>query len=323
MSSPQLSVLMAVYNGGNALTASLQSIAEQTFTDWEMVIVDDASTDRTRDVLDKFARQDVRFRLVSNEKNKGQTACLNQGLRVCRGEWVARQDADDLSHPQRLAAQMEFLRCNPETVLLGTQGVLIDACSRKIGLLDVPCGEAEIHWCAPFLNPFLHTAVVFRRNVVLETGGYDEAYRIAQDYELWTRLAVGRQTANLPGWLIRYRHTESSLSRAGRDLAFAEADRVSAREAERMLGRPWNSDEERLSAEFRRGMGAGLRGRFWEMISALEKETGRALPTKLRAAWHLRLAGTGGGGAAAEVMAAFRTAPMFTMRWLYGRFVSS
>jgi len=314
---------MPVYNAARHLEASVACIVAQEFSDWEMVAVDDGSTDSSPEILAAWASRDRRIRVIANSVNKGQTACLNQGLAACQGGWVARQDADDLSHPRRLGAQMDHARRQPGVVLLGTQGVLIDDVGRRIGLLDVPEDAKAVAWCAPFLNPFLHAAVMFRRDVVMAAGGYDETYSIAQDYELWTRLAAEHRTANLPGRLIQYRHTESSLSRTGRNQAFAEADQVSAREAERMLGRPWRPDEERLAAEFRRGMGAGSRGRFWRMVGAVEKETSRALPSRLRAAWHLRLAGVGGVGAAVEVGAAFRAAPAFTMRWLRERFVSS
>ncbi len=313
---------MAVYNGGDDLAASLRSIANQTFRDWEMVIVDDASTDQTRAIVEEFAQQDGRFQLLQNEKNKGQTACLNQGLRACRSEWVARQDADDLSHPERLAKQMEFLRRNPETILLGTQGVLIDASSRKIGLLDVPCDEAGIHWCAPFLNPFLHTSVVFRRSAAEELSGYDEGFRIAQDYDLWTRMIGVGRTANLAERLVSYRHAESSLSKTGREVAFAEADRVSVREARRWLARAWREDEARVVGKFRRGLAGDDRKLFWKVIDDLEREEQSKLPARLRAMWHLRVAGSDRRTAWFEIAAAFRADPGFVCCWLGERWFS-
>lgn len=313
---------MAVFNGGDFLEESIRSIAGQTFRDWELVVVDDASTDATRDVVASWSRRDPRIRLVANDRNKGQTACLNQGLHESRGEWVARQDADDVSDPRRLAAQMDYLVAHPDTALLGTQGVLVDTRGKRTGLLDVPCDHEGIAWCAPFLNPFLHTSVIFRRSVVAELGGYDESFRIAQDYDVWTRLAAHDQTANLPERLVSYRHVETSLSKSGREEAFAEADRVSAREAKRRLCRPWSAAEQELISSFRRGLPASRRRDFWKLIAALGRETGKPLPPLLRAAWHLRIAGSVRRAAPAEMLAAFGLAPGFTARWIRDRWLS-
>lgn len=313
---------MAVFNGGPLLEDSIRSIVGQTFREWEMVVVDDASTDRTREVVEAWSRRDLRIRLVANQTNKGQTPCLNQGLRECRGAWVARQDADDLSHPERLAAQMKLLERDLETILLGTQGVLIDTRGRRVGLLDVPCDADGIAWALPFLNPFLHTSVIFRREAALDAGAYDESFRIAQDYELWGRLAARGRTANLPQRLVSYRHAETSLSKTGRETAFAEADRVSAREARRLLGREWTGREVRLAGAFRRGLTPTEREEFWKTIQRLECERGMRLPPRLCAVLHLRVAGAIRAAAVPEMAAAFRADPAFTLRWIFERWLS-
>lgn len=323
MNAPHVSVLVPVYNAAQHLDAAFAGISEQDFVDWELVAVDDASTDASGEILKQWADRDARIRVVRNPTNLGQTPSLNRGLAQCRGRWVARQDADDISRPDRLSVQMRYLARHPQTALLGTQGVLIDERGAKIGLLDVPEDAEAISWCAPFLNPFLHTAVIFRRDIVQREGGYDESFRIAQDYELWTRLAAGHAVANLPDRLVSYRHAETSLSKTGRNLAFAEADRVSAREFARWMGRAWSAEEGDLVSAFRSGSASLSKREFWRLIAALEKAKGSRLPSKLRAAWHLRLAGVGGGIDAAEVAAAFRAAPRYTASWLYRRFLSS
>jgi glycosyltransferase involved in cell wall biosynthesis len=327
MTDPDVSVLMAVYDGGEFLDEAVGSIVGQTFRDWEMVVVDDASTDGTTEKLQAWSQRDTRIRIVSNATNKGQTTSLNEGLRACRGTWIARQDADDVSSPARLARQMSYLHGHPSTVLLGTQGVLIDARGKRVGLLDLPCSRAGIAWCAPFLNPFLHTAVVFHRETALAAGGYDESFRIAQDYELWTRLAAEKETANLPQRLVRYRRTGGSLSRAGEEAAFAETDRVSDREVRRIFGRGWSQEESRLTRAFRRGLPAHDQRDFSRTLASLEAEFVQRHPIwaigprSLRAAWHLRLAGSAGPGlpALAQIGAALRADPRFTMRWIKDR----
>lgn len=322
MSSPSVSVLMAVFNGGQLLEDSIRSIADQTFRDWELIVVDDASTDQTREIVEAWSRRDPRIRLVANQTNKGQTPCLNQGLRECRGAWVARQDADDLSHPERLAAQMDFLERDAKTLLLGTQGMLIDTRGRRVGLLDVPCDPDGIAWSFPFLNPFLHTSVIFRRDAVMGVGAYDESFRIAQDYDLWGRLAARGRTANLPQRLVSYRHAETSLSKTGRETAFAEADRVSASEARRLLGREFTEQESRLAGAFRRGLEPAERKEFWKTIRRLERERGMRLPPRLRSAWHLRVAGAVRAAALPEMASSLSADPAFTLRWIFERWLN-
>lgn len=326
MSVPAVSVLMAVFNGGPHLDGSIRSIAGQTFADWEMVVVDDASTDGTCEVVEAWSRRDPRIRLVRNVVNKGQTACLNQGLRECSGEWVARQDADDLSAPGRLGAQVEFARSRPGLVLLGTAGYLIKETGGKAGLLDVPCAAAGLAWSSMFLNPFLHTSVMFRREAVT---GYDEDFRIAQDYELWMRLLNAAPCANLPQRLVSYRRSAASLSNVGRNLAMEEAEVVAGRQFSHMLGRPPSADEMILCRAFRGGLPGEMRGKFHEMRRRLagefsERHPGWANgPRSVEASWHLRLAGSCGSVpvAASETLAALAAEPAFTVHWLGERFL--
>lgn len=328
--TPAVSVLMAVRNGGPYLDASIASIARQSFADWEMVVVDDASDDNTPRVLADWAARDPRIRVVTNTANIGQTASLNKGLRECRGDWVARQDADDLSDPRRLATQMEFLWKRPDIVLLGTQGVLIDEAGRKVGLLDVPCREPGILWTSMFLNPFLHTSVVFRRADALEKyGGYDENFRIAQDYDLWVRMLNRVSTANLPARLVSYRRSDASLSRAGRSLAEEEADRVAEGQAAHLLGRALDPEESALCAQFRRGLPAARRKAFHRLQERLEKEfiarypRCSSGPRSVQCRWHLRLAGASEKSfdALPEILGALSCDPPGTLRWLRERFL--
>jgi glycosyltransferase involved in cell wall biosynthesis len=327
--TPAVSVLMAVRNGGPHLDASIASIAQQTFTDWEMLVVDDASDDGTPQVLAQWAATDPRIRVVTNAANIGQTASLNKGLRECRADWVARQDADDLSDPRRLAAQIRFLENHPDIVLLGTQGILIDEAGKKVGLLDVPGGEAGILWTSMFLNPFLHTSVVFRRvNALEKHGGYDENFRIAQDYDLWVRMLNASPTANLPARLVSYRRSDGSLSRAGRSIAEEEADRVSRRQTQQLLGRALSSEESALCSEFRRGLPVPRRRAFHAMQERLQNEFSTRYPQcssgprSSQYRCHLRLAGAGENIMAAlpEVVAALSCDPPGTIRWLRERF---
>jgi glycosyltransferase involved in cell wall biosynthesis len=210
VSSPVISVLLAVHNGGPLLDESIRSILAQTFTDFELLIIEDGSTD------DSFERasayRDPRVRVIRNETNLGLPRTLNRGLAEARGEFVARQDADDVSAPNRFALQMAFLREHPEVVLLGSSSVRIDPDGRSIGTNDLPTTHDAIRWASLTDNPFLHTSVMFRCSVALELGGYDETVR-CEDYALWNRMAERYPVANLPERLVFMREHAASVTR--------------------------------------------------------------------------------------------------------------
>lgn len=319
MSRPLVSVLMTVYNAGPYLDASIRSIVDQSFRDWEFLIVDDASTDASAGTAAEWAKRDPRIRLIPNAANKGQTPCLNQGLREAKGEWIARQDADDLSRPERFARQLATVG---DSALIGTNGWIIDAQDRVIGLLDAPVTHESIAWTSPFLNPFMHTAVMVRTSVIREElGGYDESFRIAQDYDLWTRLLARHRTKNLADRLVCYRHLATSLSKAGSGTAFSEARRVAEREAARVFGRTLQPAELELLASFRAGLDGANRKPFWRLYRELRAD--RPVTDDFRrtmALHHLKAAGAVGQPAmAAEILSAALIAPGVTFRWLADR----
>jgi len=150
-------------------------------------------------------------------------------------------------------------------VLLGTAGRMIDENDKRVGLLDVPLTAEAIAWWAPFLNPFVHTAVLVKTEIIREEfGGYDESFRIAQDYDLWTRISAKHPSANLPDRLVAYRHLTSSLSKTGRSTAFAEADHISKREAARNFGELPSREELHAMSCFRQGLSKSTHRAFWK-----------------------------------------------------------
>jgi glycosyltransferase involved in cell wall biosynthesis len=324
MASPRISVLMASHNAGRFLAPSIASIHNQVFRDWEMIIVDDASTDGSFAEAERWAARDSRIRVLWNPTNLGQTASLNRGLEEVRGTWVARQDADDLSHPMRLARQFERVTADTGLAILGTAGRMINASDRLTGLLDVPCTKQEIAWVAPFLNPFIHTAVFFHAKTIRDRfGGYDPAFRIAQDYELWTRVAAECDTANLPQRLVAYRHLESSLSKTGRSLAFEEAMRVAEREARRAFGNHINPEKLAAIAAFREGRAPDDMRAFWALYEGLRKKfANRSATAPITARMHLKAAGAQADSpisVAAGILSALREDWHGTLRWFLER----
>lgn len=214
VSSPEVSVLLPVYNGAADVERAVASILAQTYTDFELLIINDGSADNSADVLARF--DDPRIRLV-HQDNCGLAATLNRGCVMAKGEFIARQDQDDLSHPTRLEKQVAYMRSNPDCALLGTWA--------EIHVGDEPAGRSHEHAtehgliCFELLfnNPFVHSSVMFRRDVVLEIGGYttDPARQPPEDYELWSRIARSYRVANLPEKLLIYREVAQSMSRAG------------------------------------------------------------------------------------------------------------
>lgn len=208
---PKVTVLMAVYNGERYLREAIESILAQTFQDFEFLIINDGSTDNSREVI--LSYEDPRIRLVDNEVHLGLTPSLNKGLRLAKGELVARQDADDISEPERLAMQVTFLETHPEVGLLGTWYRKIDAQGTLIGNRSLPCDYTEIRWSLLFFCPFVHSSVMVRKSVILrQVGFYNEALVYAADYELWYRIAHHIPVANLNKYLVRLRINPYSMT---------------------------------------------------------------------------------------------------------------
>jgi FkbM family methyltransferase len=217
---PLVTVLMAVHNGEPFVDQAVRSILAQSFEDFEFVIIDDKSTDGTSDRLGTY--RDPRIRLIRNEANVGLTTSLNRGLALARGTFVARQDADDISRPTRLAAQVKFLQAHPDVAVLGAQARIIDARGRRVNVAPWPKSTTDlaIRWQLLFDSPFFHACVMFRKAVVWdELGGYDESFTTSQDFELWSRIAArGYAMRNLPTLQVDFRtHQQSASSRYRRE----------------------------------------------------------------------------------------------------------
>ena len=210
-SAPRVTVLMSVYNGERYLRESIESILSQTFQDFEFLIINDGSKDRTRDLI--LSYDDPRIRLVDNEQNLGLTRSLNHGMELAEGQLIARQDADDISEPERLARQVAFLDSHGDVALLGTWYKEIDAQGALLGRKELPTQSMEIRWSLLFFCPFVHSAVMMRKSPMLEQiGFYDESFVYAQDYDLWSRIARRLTVANLPERLLQYRTNPSAMT---------------------------------------------------------------------------------------------------------------
>jgi glycosyltransferase involved in cell wall biosynthesis len=215
---PEISVIMPVYNREDYLKGAVDSICTQTFTDFEFIIVDDGSTDRTAAVLRQCGRDDARIVIVE-QQNKGCTEALNRGLRLARGKFIARMDSDDYSLPHRFERQLAFLHAHPDVVALGCAYEKMDGRGRIFSRSTSPVTHEEIDavlfrgYC-----PLNHPSVMMRRSAVVAVGGYDDRYPCGQDYDLWLRLAEVGRLANLPDVLFRYRHHDGAITESQNQL---------------------------------------------------------------------------------------------------------
>lgn len=237
MKEPKVTVLMPVHNGGTYLSAAIDSILGQTFTEMEFLIVDDGSTDKTPDILTAYAGRDERIRILRNEANLGIVASLNRGLVEARAPLLARMDADDLSLPERLEEQYRFLEDHPSKGLVGTWAEIWEEEHRTGRVHRHPVDETLIRFELLFGNPFVHSSVMMRRAVAREVGGYlAPRSPYPEDYDLWSRISEKTGVANIPQTLTVYRESDRSICRndTGRLLAEGVAE-ISARNIQRCI----------------------------------------------------------------------------------------
>jgi len=207
----EVSVVMSVYNGDRYLREAVDSILNQAFTDFEFIIVDDGSTDSTSEILAGYATQDPRIMLVRNHENIGQTKSLNEGLARAQGEYIARQDADDVSLPERLSAQVAFLQENLDVGLVGSAYDLIDAEGDLLCTVHPPCAPDELSSTLPEENCICGASVLFRARCMDSVGLYREQVGPVEDYDLWLRIAERFRVANLANILYRVRFRPDSI----------------------------------------------------------------------------------------------------------------
>lgn len=210
--NPKVSLIMSVYNGGAQLAPSIESILAQTYPSFECVIVNDASADGTADVIASYAARDPRIVVVTNDRNLGLTKSLNKGIRAAKGDYIARMDAGDISEPTRFEKEVSFLDANPEYGLVGTWAYVIDEQSNQVGTMQYPTDHESLASILIRYNPFVHSSVMIRRSVLEQTGLYDEAWRYAQDYELFFRLLKYGKAALIGEYLVSYREYAQSIT---------------------------------------------------------------------------------------------------------------
>jgi len=209
---PLVSVILPVYNGEKYLEEAIESILNQTYKNYELIVVDDGSTDSSRAIVEGF--NDKRLKVV-RQSNQGLSRALNRGLRESNGKYIARMDSDDVSMPKRLEKQVEFLENAKEVALIGTWADIWLEGTKSQRAHRHPTNDLILHFELLFNNPFVHSSVMIRKSVLEEVGGYCENKDITppEDFELWSRIARKHQLGNIGETLHRYREVAGSISR--------------------------------------------------------------------------------------------------------------
>ena len=210
--TPRISVVMPVRDGEAYLAEAVESILSQTFADFEFIIIDDGSKDRTPDILKEFAKRHSRIRLHRIE-GRGIVAALNLGIAVAQSEYIARMDADDIALPQRFAVQLEQMDADPDLLVLGSAAIEIDTNGAETGRSRLVAGSGDVRAALAFRCALIHPTVLARREPVVAVGGYRQALTYAEDYDLWLRLARIGPLANSAEPLLKLRRHPTQISR--------------------------------------------------------------------------------------------------------------
>ncbi len=211
----KISIILPVYNGEKYIKDAIQSVLNQSFLDWELLVIDDASTDKTREIIEEFSRKDKRIIYIKNEENLGIQKTLNIGLKHAKGEYIARIDDDDAWIDSiKLEKQIRFLEENKDHVLVGTGVINVDEKNHELFRFLNPLTDIEIKKKLLTKNCFIHSSVVFRRDIAMKFGGYDETEHTkhVEDYDLWLKLGSVGKLANLPLYGVKFMMRKSSLS---------------------------------------------------------------------------------------------------------------
>ena len=209
---PSISVVMSVYNGIPYISDTIKSILNQTFEEFEFIIIDDGSTDGSSEVIEKFQMIDQRITLLK-QPNQGIVASLNRGIEMAKAPLIARIDADDIAVKDRLEKQVQFMNSNLDVLAVGTAICIIDEENKPIKDIYFPSRSEQLVERMQKNNQFAHPSVMFRKDKIIQIGGYREILHYAEDYDLWLRLSEMGAIENLKEVLLLYRDHSKNISK--------------------------------------------------------------------------------------------------------------
>ncbi len=267
---------MPVHNGARFLRPAIDSVLAQTFRDFELLVVDDDSSDESVAIARHYS--DARVRSLSGHGRHGLSGTLNIGLNAATGQYLARLDHDDVAHPDRIARQVAFLDRRPDVALVGSLARLVDEDTRDIGTVKRPLSAVGIRWYSLVENPLIHSSVMFRLDVARGLGGYDASLAYAEDFDLWSRILERHAVENLDEHLVSYRRWSSSkMSAVEEDADNPRRQQLHGimaalikRRVDAELGEPLCSDgDAALLSMFTLGVTGARRREFLELLTRL------------------------------------------------------
>jgi glycosyltransferase involved in cell wall biosynthesis len=214
LANPKISVLMTIYNAGPYLREAIESVVGQTFGEWELIAVENGSTDCSPRVIRGYS--DERIRPFFLAKNIGRTAALRYAFEQARGEYIAILDADDIAAPERFAIQTTFLDRHPDIGLVGSWAMQIDKNGATTDRFEPATGREDLHDLLGSSNPFVHSSIMYRSSIAKSVGGYPAEYIYSQDYALILRMEAECGLAMLPQPLCKWRVLSSSMTRSSK-----------------------------------------------------------------------------------------------------------
>jgi glycosyltransferase involved in cell wall biosynthesis len=233
-SAPSVSVLLPAYNASATVGRAIRSILDQSHSDFELIVIDDGSTDETARIVESF--DDPRLVPIRFAVNRGLIAALNFGLDRAKGALIARQDADDESLLHRLRLQVDTMRSDPDLAVVGSAALLRDDAGVVFGRYDYPTSTTLASWQTLFKTPLSHSTTLSRRRTLIDAGGYSPEFMYAEDYELWSRVERIACIRSLPDALIYYNVGQSGISQRRRSEQDATHRRIACANLTNLLG---------------------------------------------------------------------------------------
>lgn len=235
--TPKVSVIMSVYNGEEFLREAIESILNQTYRNFEFIIIDDGSKDKSLKIIKSY--KDARIVLVSRP-NKGLVASLNEGIALSKGEYIARQDADDVSVLDRFEKEVKYMDKHPKTALVGSNYTIMDIKGNPLVTTNVFTHPNDLKLAQVTCNQYGHGSVMLRKSALDKVGGYDKSVGHVEDYDLWTRLSQTYDIANFVEPLYYYRKVESGVSMSNAELQVQQTFAVRDKSFQYFLKHRWS-----------------------------------------------------------------------------------
>lgn len=206
-----ITVVMAAYNEEDRISEAIDSIINQTYRGWGLIIINDSSSDNTQEIIDSYVRKDSRIISIKNPRNMGLAYSLNRAISISDSTFIARMDADDISLPNRLQVQLDYMLENPDIDVLGTAAFVKNSNTDEKFLVTKPELHRQIVLSIKKINPFFHSSVLINMDFLKQLNGYDENFKRAQDYDLWLRGVDRHQYHNLAEPLLIYVERTQSM----------------------------------------------------------------------------------------------------------------